>query len=118
VLLVDDHEVMREGLASLLGEQKDIEIVGQASNGREAVELAWRLRPDVVVMDAAMPLMAGEEATRRIKRHLPQTRVVALSMFEEAQVAERMRRAGAEACLLKTTAVEELLAALDGRRDP
>jgi len=112
VLLADDHEVMREGLAALLNEQQDIEIVGQAGNGREAVDLAYKLQPDVVIMDAAMPVMAGDEATRQIKLHLPKTRIVALSMFDEAQVAERMRKAGAEAYLLKTAPSEELLAAV------
>jgi PAS domain S-box-containing protein len=112
VLLVDDHEVMREGLATLLDEQQDIEVVGQAGNGREAVDLAYRLQPDVVIMDAAMPVMAGDEATRQIKQHLPGTRVVALSMADEAAMAERMRRAGAESYLLKTAPSEELLAAI------
>lgn len=115
VLLVDDHKVMREGLAALLGEQADLEVVGQAGNGREAVDLACRLGPDVVVMDVAMPLMAGDEATRQIKLHLPRARVVALSMFEEADMAEAMREAGAEMYLLKTAPSDELLAAIRGR---
>ena len=115
VLLVDDHKVMREGLAALLGEQADLEVVGQAGNGREAVDLAYRLRPDVVVMDVAMPLMAGEEATRQIKHHLPGVRVVALSMFEEADMAAAMRQAGAATYLLKTAPSDELLAAIRGR---
>ncbi len=72
------------------------------------------LQPDVVVMDVAMPVMGGEEATRRIKRRLPEIRIIALSMFEEAPVAEKMRKAGAEAYLLKTSPVEELLAAIRG----
>ena len=116
VLLVDDHKVMREGLASLLKGQSDLEVVGQAGNGREAVDLAYQLGPDVVVMDAAMPLMAGDEATRQIKLHLPGIRVVALSMFEEADMAEAMRHAGAEAYLLKTAPSDELLAAIRGTR--
>ncbi len=115
VLLVDDHEVMREGLAALLKEQQDMEIIGQAGNGREAVDLACRFEPDVVIMDAAMPVMSGEEATRQIKRQLPRTRVVALSMFGEVEMAEKMRRAGAAAYLLKTAPSEELLAAIRAR---
>jgi PAS domain S-box-containing protein len=118
VLLVDDHKVMREGLAALLSEQADLEVVGQAGNGREAVELADRLGPDVVVMDVAMPLMAGEEATRQIKLHLPRARVVALSMLEEADMAAAMRQAGAETYLLKTAPSDELLAAIRGRPSP
>jgi len=114
VLLVDDHKVMREGLAALLGSESDIEVVGQAANGREAVDMTVKLRPDVVVMDVAMPVMGGEEATGCIKRSLPRTRVVALSMFQEPPVAEKMRRAGAEAYLLKTSPVEVLLSAIRG----
>lgn len=114
VLLVDDHKVVREGLAALLRTEQDIEIVGQAANGLEAIALAKRLRPHVIVMDVAMPVMSGEEATRHIKERLPQVRVVALSMYEEASVAERMHRAGAETYLLKTSPAEELLAAIRG----
>ncbi len=112
VLLADDHEIVRQGLISVLSEERGIEIVGQAGNGREAVELAGRLEPDVVVMDVSMPVMAGEEATRLIKQHRPQTRVIALSMHDEAQVRKRMHSAGATAYLLKTAPSEELLAAL------
>jgi PAS domain S-box-containing protein len=118
VLLVDDHEVMREGLAALLAEQTDIEVVGQAANGREAVDLAHRLRPEVVIMDMAMPVMAGDEATRQIKLHVPDIRVIALSMFDEPEMAERMRRAGAAAYLLKTGPSEDLLATIRGRPKP
>ena len=78
MLLADDHEIVREGLASLLQEEASILVVGEAANGREAVNLADRLRPDVVVIDVAMPLINGDEATRQIKAHLSQTRVVAL----------------------------------------
>ena len=115
MLLADDHKVMREGLAALLNEQADMEVVGQAGNGREAVNLACELQPDVVIMDVAMPLMAGDEATRQIKLHLPKTRVIALSMFEEAGVAETIRKAGAEKYLLKTAPFEELLTAIRGQ---
>jgi PAS domain S-box-containing protein len=115
VLLVDDHKVMREGLAALLNEQSDLTVVGQAGNGREAVDLAYRLHPDVVVIDVAMPLMSGDEATRQIKLQWPRARVVALSMFEEADMADAMRQAGAEMYLLKTAPSDELLAAIRGR---
>ncbi len=115
VLLVDDHKIVREGIQIMLAGEADIEIVGQAGNGREAVELAHRLRPDVVVMDVSMPVMSGDEATRRIKQDLSQTRVVALSMHDNAAVAEKMRRAGAAAYLLKTAPAEDLLAAIRGR---
>jgi PAS domain S-box-containing protein len=114
VLLADDHEIVREGLASLLQEEAGIQVVGQAANGREAVDLAARLQPDVVVMDVAMPLINGDEATRQIMAHLPGTRIVALSMYEEADLVERMQRAGAESYVLKTAPAEELLAAIRG----
>jgi len=114
VLLADDHEIVREGLLSLLSDEPSIQVVGQAANGREAVDLADRLRPDVVIMDVAMPLIDGDEATRQIKQHLPNTRVVALSMYEEDKTRERMRKAGAEAYVLKTAPSEELLAAIHG----
>ena len=116
VLLVDDHKVMREGLASLLDEQPDMDVVGQAGNGREAVDLAHKLQPDIIIMDASMPVMPGDEATRQIKLHLPKIRVIALSMFDEPQMSRKMRRAGAEAYLLKTAPSEELLAAIRGMR--
>jgi len=112
VLLADDHDIVRHGLISVLDEEHGIEIVGPASNGREAVELACRLEPDVVVMDVSMPVMTGEEAPRRIKQHRPQTRIIALSMHDEAQIRRRMRQAGATAYLLKTAPSEELLAAI------
>jgi PAS domain S-box-containing protein len=116
VLLADDHEIVRQGLASLLSEERDIEVVGEAANGREAVDQAYGLQPDVVIMDVAMPLMNGDEATRQIKRYLPQIRIVALSMYGEVETVERMRRAGAESYVLKTAPSEELLAALRGRQ--
>jgi len=105
----------REGLAALIGEQKDMEIVGQAGDGSEAVERARELQPDVIIMDVAMPVMPGDEATRRIKAEMPQMRVVALSMFAEPGVREKMLDAGAEIYLPKTGPSEELLAAIRGR---
>jgi len=118
VLLVDDQKIVREGLAALLAGQADIDLVGQAANGIEAVELARRLTPDVIVMDVAMPVMPGDEAARRIKRELPKTRIIALSMLEEPQTAREMRDAGAEAYLVKTASAAELLAAIRGKRQP
>jgi PAS domain S-box-containing protein len=115
ILLVDDHEIMRAGLAALIGEQADLEVVGQAGDGRQAIELARGLGPDVVVMDVAMPTMPGDEAARQIKAIQPQTRIVALSMFEEPGVAQRMRDAGAEIYLPKTGPSDGLLTAIRGR---
>jgi len=115
VLLADDHEIVPEGLMSLLDEERTIEVVGEAANGREAVDLAGQLEPDVVIMDVSMPLINGDEATRQIKKHLPNTRVVALSVCEDAETMEKMRAVGAEAYILKTASSEELLAAIRGR---
>jgi two-component system response regulator NreC len=98
-----------------LSDEHDVQVVGEAANGREAVDQAYRLQPDVVIMDVAMPLINGDDATRQIKTHLPKTRVIALSMYEEPDVLERMRRAGAEDYILKTAPSEELLAAIRGQ---
>jgi two-component system response regulator NreC len=116
VLLVDDHAVVRQGLACLLSEERLVEVVGEAANGREAVDLAGRLRPDVVIMDMSMPVMNGDEAARRIKKDLPEIRIIGLSMWEEPGMCERMYQAGAESYLLKTAPADELLAAIRGDR--
>jgi PAS domain S-box-containing protein len=114
VLLADDHEIVREGLVSLLKEMPDLEVVGEASNGHEAIDLACTLQPDVLIMDTSMPIISGEEATRRIKERLPEIRIVALSMYEDAETIERMHQAGADSYVLKTAPSEELLAAIRG----
>jgi DNA-binding NarL/FixJ family response regulator len=115
VLLADDHEIVRQGLMSLLSEEHTLEIVGEAANGREAIDLAARLEPDVVIMDVSMPLIDGDEATRQIKAHLPNTRIVALSMYDQPEMRERMYRAGADSYVLKTIPSEGLLAAIRGK---
>ncbi|MCL5279601.1 MAG: response regulator [Planctomycetes bacterium] len=116
VLLVDDHKIVRQGLVSLLHEEDAVEVVGEATNGREAVDLADRLHPDVVIMDMSMPVMSGDEATRQIKNRSPQVRIVALSMYEDAEVREKMCQAGADSYVLKTAPAEELVAAIRGPR--
>ena len=117
VLLVDDHDIVREGLAAMLREAPGIELVGEAADGRKAINMAIDLQPDVVLMDVSMPLMSGDQATRQIKAYLPETRVIALSMYEERRQEGEMFRAGAEGYILKTVSAEELLAALRGRAD-
>ncbi len=102
ILLADDHIVMREGLAQLLGQEPDVLIVGQASDGAEAVELARRLLPDVILMDMSMPNLNGVEATRIIHNENPEIRVIGLSMFEEAERAQALRDAGAVDYLSKS----------------
>jgi PAS domain S-box-containing protein len=115
VLLADDHEIVREGFRSLLSDEHDVEVVGEAANGREAVDLANQLKPDVIVMDMSMPVIDGDAATRQIKLLLPQVRVIAVSMYDQPEKMEAMYKAGAERYVLKTAPSQELLAAIRGR---
>ncbi len=112
VLITDDHKVVRRGLRGFLELDPALEVVGEASNGEEAVELARRLEPNVVLMDLLMPVMDGIEATRQIRRELPEVEVVALtSVLEDASVSGAIR-AGAIGYLLKTTDADELCEAI------
>jgi DNA-binding NarL/FixJ family response regulator len=112
ILIVDDHSIVRQGLRMFLGLDDDLEIVGEASNGVQAVEMARQLRPDVVLMDLLMPLMDGTEATAIIRRELPDTEVIALtSVLEDAAVVGAVR-AGAIGYLLKDAQADELCRAI------
>ncbi len=112
VLLADDHALIREGLAELLRKHADIEIVGMAENGREAVRLAALLSPDVAILDIAMPDLNGIEATREIARQSPGVRVVILSMHAGAQHVSLALAAGAQGYLLKQAASRQIVEAL------
>ena len=112
VLLADDHAVVRQGFRMILSAQPDLEIVGEAGNGREAVDLACKLRPDVVVMDVAMPELNGIEATRRLTADNPHIRVVALSMHKDSVYVREILRAGARGYLLKDSVADDLVAAV------
>ena len=112
IVLVDDHEIVRDGLRALLEKQADFEVVGEAHNGREAVRLVRRLRPHVVVMDVSMPDLNGAEATRRILRESPSVRVTALSMHSDRRFVDAMLGAGARGYLLKDCAYQELVRAV------
>ena len=112
VLLVDDHKIVREGLRALLEEESDLEVVGEAGDGLEAIGLVSDLRPDIVVMDISMPGMDGVEATRRIRAGEPEVKVVALSIHAEKQFVAGMLRAGAWGYLLKTEAARDLVQAI------
>jgi PAS domain S-box-containing protein len=114
VLLADDHKVMRQGLISLISGQPNIQVVGEAANGLEALELARQLRPDVIIMDVSMPVMDGVQATRRIKAELPEIRVIGLSMHDDEHASLTMRDAGAEAFVSKAASSAELLKATYG----
>ena len=115
VLFVDDHHVMRQGLINLITSQPEINVIGEAANGWEAIEKARALKPDVVVMDISMPEMDGMEATRRIKAELPEVRVVCLSMYAESDYLVRtMLESGAETFVSKGSTSAELLKAIYG----
>jgi DNA-binding NarL/FixJ family response regulator len=112
ILLADDHAVVRQGFKMILSAQSDMEIVGEAGHGREAVELAEKLKPDVAVMDVAMPELNGIEATRRLAETSPHTRVLALSMHKDSVYVREILRAGARGYLIKDAAASDLLAAV------
>jgi len=112
ILLADDHAVVRQGFKMILGAQADMEIVGEAGNGREAVELAEQLRPDIVVMDVAMPELNGIEATRRLFGSTPHARVIALSMHKDSVYVREILRAGARGYLLKDSGAGDLVSAI------
>ncbi len=109
VLIVDDHAIVRHGLSRSIQQQEDMEVVGQASDGRGAVEQAKKLSPDVVLMDVSMPYLNGIEATREILRESPDTRVIALSMHSAKRYVREMFRAGASGYLLKDCEFDELV---------
>jgi DNA-binding NarL/FixJ family response regulator len=112
ILLADDHSVVRRGFALILSREPDQEIVGEARNGREAVELAEKLQPDVVVIDVSMPELNGIEATRRISDRCPRTRVLALSMHRDAVYVREILRAGARGYLVKDADDDTFLSAV------
>lgn len=112
VLLADDHTVVRQGLRALLIAEGDIDIVGEAENGREAVQLVKKLLPDVVVMDIAMPQLNGLEATRQITRAVPSTKVLVLSSYSDDDYVQQLTEAGAAGYLVKQTAANDLLKAI------
>jgi DNA-binding NarL/FixJ family response regulator len=112
VLVVDDHTVVREGICALLGLAGDIEVVGEADNGREALDRVRELVPDVVLMDVAMPTMDGLEATRRIHREFPQTKVLALSQYDDREYVFSIVEAGAQGFISKTAASSEVVSGI------
>ena len=112
VLICDDHKIMREGLRNLLKDKANIVVVGEAENGRDALSLVTKLKPDIVIMDVAMPGLNGMEATKMILREYQETRVIALSMHSGKQFVTGMFRAGASGYLLKDCAFDELMDAI------
>jgi DNA-binding NarL/FixJ family response regulator len=112
VLLVDDQILFRAGLRTLLSAQPQIEVIGEAANGQEALQLAAQTRPDVVLMDLKMPVLDGVSATRRLRIQLPACRIVALTTFEDDELVFEGLRAGAVGYLLKDSPVERLVEAI------
>jgi len=112
VLIVDDHTLVRDGIRALLALALDIEVVGEAANGKEAVEKAKELLPDVILMDLAMPIMGGLEATRRIRREFAGTKVLALTQYDDSEYVIPAIEAGARGFITKMSAFSELAAAI------
>ncbi|MFV1949947.1 MAG: response regulator [Anaerolineales bacterium] len=112
VLLADDHTILRQGLRSILEQQAGIEVIAEAKNGREAVRIAEQMKPDVVVMDFSMPDLNGLEATRQIKQRIPETKVLILTRHANQEYIKSILRAGASGYLVKKSAAEELVIAI------
>jgi DNA-binding NarL/FixJ family response regulator len=116
ILIADDHSVVRAGLRALLESRPGWEVVAEASDGREAVEKATKLKPDVAVLDIGMPLLNGVEATRRIRSSAPTTEILILTMHESDDLVQQVINAGARGYILKDEADRVLLAAVDAAR--
>ncbi len=114
VVFADDHKIFRQSLVSLVQNEVDICVVGEASDGEAAVELARKFNPDVIVMDISMPRINGVEATRQIKTELPSVRVIVLSMYQDKYIARTMIEAGADVFLTKSVSYAELLQTIRG----
>ncbi len=112
VMIVDDHTLVRDGIRALLALSPDIEVVGEASNGREAVGKVRQLAPDVILMDLAMPIMSGLDATRRIRREFPGTKVLALTQYDDSDYVVPIIEAGARGFVTKMAAFSELASAI------
>jgi NarL family two-component system response regulator LiaR len=114
VLLVDDHTVVRSGLGAVLMSYDDMSLIGEASNGEEAIRLCQQLKPDVVLMDLMMPVVDGVTATRTIHEKMPEIGIIALTSFNERDMVEGALKAGAISYLLKTVSAAELIDAIRG----
>jgi len=112
VLVTDDHAIVRDGICALLALTGDIEAVGEATNGREALEMVGKLSPDIVLMDIVMPLMDGLEATRRIHKEFPETKVIILTQYEDREYVIPVIEAGASGFISKAVAASELTSAI------
>jgi two-component system response regulator NreC len=112
ILLADDHRILREGIRALIEDQEDMQVVGEAEDGQATLKMVSQLNPDVVVMDIAMPLLNGLEATRQIRRDFPQVKVLILTMHENEEYIRQVLAAGALGYVLKDAAARDLLGAI------
>jgi two-component system response regulator NreC len=112
ILLADDHTILREGIRSLIESEPDMSVIGEANDGHTAVKLAIQLKPDIILMDLAMPLLNGLEATRQIKKQNPQAKILILTMHENEEYIRQVLIAGAMGYILKDAAARELLGAI------
>jgi DNA-binding NarL/FixJ family response regulator len=113
ILLADDHEVVRQGLRSILNVRPAWQICGEAENGQEAVDLTGQLKPDIVILDITMPVMSGLEAVQKISDLHPNSRVLIFTMHESRSLVNAVRKAGARGCVLKSRAARDLIRAIE-----
>ena len=112
VMIADDHSLVREGISALLRPHAEVEVVGEASNGKEAIDKASALRPDVILMDIAMPGLGGLEATVEIKKTHPEIKILVLTQYDDAEYVSRFLKAGVSGYILKRAAGAELISAI------
>jgi DNA-binding NarL/FixJ family response regulator len=112
IILVDDHQILREGVKNLLEEEVDLKVIGEAADGAEGIELAARLRPDILISDLMMKGLTGIDVTREVRKRSPETKTIILSMYDDAGYVERALEEGACGYVLKGSGIDELLAAV------
>ena len=112
IMLADDHTIVRQGLARLLEEQPNLKVIGEATNGRDAIEKAQQLKPDILIMDIAMPRLNGIEAAKRIRKQLPETKILILSMYSHEHYIYELIEAGISGYLLKESSGRDIIKAI------
>jgi two-component system response regulator NreC len=112
IMLADDHTIVRQGLARLLEEQPNLKVIGEATNGRHAVDKATQLKPDIVIMDIAMPRLNGIEAAKKIRKHLPETKIIILSMYSHEHYIHELLESGVSGYLLKDSSGRDIIRAV------